>query len=75
MKHIADKKLRGAYETIVELNERIEDLLAAELDTLVKIRKIFVSNARKFGYENSVGVTINQIREMEHILRNKGGAE
>ena len=54
------------------LVERIAELEKVELETVAKARKMFVVNARKFGYFDSVGHTIQELQSWEKALKEQG---
>jgi hypothetical protein len=54
------------------MNKRITELEKVELETVTKTRKMFVANARKFGYSNSVGHTIQELQKWEQKLKEQG---
>ena len=53
-------------------DKRIAELEKVELETVTKTRKMFVANARKFGYSNSVGHTIQELQKWEQKLKEQG---
>ena len=58
------------YTAIIEgQEERIAELEKVELETVAKARKMFVVNARKFGYFDSVGHTIQELQSWEKALK------
>jgi hypothetical protein len=40
-----------------------------ELETVTKIRKMFVKNARQFGYTVSVAATVQELQRLEATLK------
>jgi len=52
--------------------KRIVELEKVELETVAKARKMFVVNARKFGYFDSVGHTIQELQSWEKALTEQG---
>jgi hypothetical protein len=57
---------------VIEIVERVAELEKVELETVAKARKMFVVNARKFGYFDSVGHTIQELQSWEKSLKEQG---
>ena len=57
---------------VVDMVERIVELEKVEIETVTKVRKMFVANARKFGYFDSVGHTIQELQSLEKKLKEQG---
>ena len=65
----------GANRELKLLEERIAELEKGELETVTKARKMFVCHARRFGFSNSVGHTIQELQKWEQELKKEQGDE
>ena len=64
-----EREMEGAWDLNRQLKRRNAELEKVELETVTKTRKMFVANARKFGYSNSVGYTIQELQKWEQKLK------
>ena len=66
------KSTAPTWEYVAELEDKIAELEKVELETVTKVRKMFVANARKFGYLDIVDHTIQELQSWEKKLKEQG---